>query len=375
MSRSAFIAVVGRPSAGKSTLVNTVCGHKVSIVSPVPQTTRNAVRGIKTDERGQLVFVDTPGFHDSDKKLNKKLRDVVQYSLEDADAVLYVVDATRAAGEEEGKILALLSTVKIPVIIALNKADLVAISRPDHLDELLGFIKADLPAAELFEISALNETGIDPLLQKLFDLAPEGNQWYPAEYYTDQDPAFRIAEIIREQVMNRTREELPHASYIEIDELSLDNAKRQPAFDDIDFDAIEEPYATVPVEAPPAQTADYPLGTPISNTEDSSEEEGVFPDIFDVPEQTPALSGDVQDLWDLPIAKRPKLTVRASILVERESQKGIVIGKGGSLIKIIRLESEKQLRDIFPWRIELDLRVKVNPKWRTDESLLKRIVH
>ena len=354
--RSAFVAIIGRPSAGKSTLINTLCGHKVSIVSPVPQTTRNAIRGIYNESRGQLVFVDTPGYHNSDRKFNKRLTNVVMASLNDTDIILYLVDMSRPMGEEETFLMGMISAAKRPVIVGLNKSDLVAASLSAHSNPALGAghdnqaeadgepvaspdihstdehekkspsvllaeLKAALieaiPQATTLEISATNGYGVKELKTALFAAAPEGQEWYPKEYYTDQDPSFRIAEIIREQVMNRTREEVPHAVYIELGDLELRS----------------------------------PSGELLSTGYDSSAD------------------------WDLPVTKRARLKFRASICVERDSQKGIVVGKGGSLIKAIREASEKQLREIFPWYVELELHVKVAPKWRSDDSLIERMIH
>ncbi|MCL2044681.1 MAG: GTPase Era [Treponema sp.] len=297
MKKAGFVAVVGRPSAGKSTLVNQVCGGKVAIVSPVPQTTRNAIRGIVNREGGsfgaggQLVFIDTPGRHLSEKKVNKKLMDISDQAMGDSDIILYVLDSTRPPGPEETEIAARLAPHSEKVIAAINKIDSGepvprendvrhnAAAYPDMTRAFLAQHLPDLAAERCFEISALTGDGIDSLLAALFDLAPEGEPFYGEEFYTDQEVDFRIAEIIREQAINRLREELPHTLRIEIADTQL-------------------------------------TGT---------------------------------SLW-----------VRAFIIVERESQKGIVIGKSGTMIKAIRLAALKELREIFDWDIELDLRVKAD---------------
>ncbi|MDR2951777.1 MAG: GTPase Era, partial [Treponema sp.] len=213
--KSAFVTLIGRPSVGKSTLLNKLCGEKAAIVSAVPQTTRNAIRGIVNREQGQLVFVDTPGRHNSPKKFNKKLTEVSARALGDTDLVLYVLDASRAAGPEEEAVAELLFPLMEKTAVAINKTDLKNADR----DATCEFVRKRLPAIQenrLFSISAHNGEGVDALLAALYDMAPEGDILYGEEYYTDQEPEFRIAEIIREQAINRLREELPHSLYVDI---------------------------------------------------------------------------------------------------------------------------------------------------------------
>jgi GTP-binding protein Era len=300
--KAAFTAVVGRPSVGKSTLVNCLCGEKVAIVSKVPQTTRNAIRGIVNRPQGQIVFVDTPGRHISGKKLNKKLLDVSSRSAEDADIVLYVLDAARLPAEEEEAIAQYLAETVFSrasaekLVIAVNKMD----DQNADYAKILEFLKPyfpNLPENRIFQISALKKEGIEPLLDSLFDMAPYGEPFYPEEYYTDQDVNFRIAEIIREKAINKLRQELPHAIYVEIADAELRDGE-----------------------------------------------------------------GENKKLW-----------VRAFIITERESQKGMVVGKGGEMIKSIRLAAQKDLNRIFDWKVELDLRVKTSRDWRHNDALLKRI--
>jgi len=283
MSKAAFVAIIGRPSAGKSTMVNKICGEKVSIVSAVPQTTRDAIRGILTREQGQLVFVDTPGRHKSEKKFNIKLSEISAKAVEDSDLILYVLDATRAPGPEEIEIAGLLAARQERAIAAVNKID----DKNADTARAREFISQYLQGLRCCEVSAKTGEGVEPLLEALYAMAPEGEAFYDAEYYTDQEVDFRIAEIIREKAINRLREEIPHALRVEIA--------------DTQFDA---------------------------NAENG----------------------------------RGKLWVRAFIVVERESQKGIVVGKGGLMIRAIRLAALKELDRIFDWKIELDIRVKSNNK-------------
>jgi GTP-binding protein Era len=288
---------------GKSTLVNLICGQKVAIVSPAPQTTRNAIRGIYTEDRGQLVFVDTPGRHRSEKKLNRKLISVSDRSMGEADIILYVLDATRPPGPEEEAVALALAPFADKTMGAINKID----SKGADAGVLGAFLRERLwpgetgsPPRRWVEISALEKRGTGELLSRLFEMAPGGEAFYPEDYYTDQEVSFRIAEIIREKAIVRLREELPHSIYVDVADLEL---------------------------------RDPPSG------------EG---------------------------AKR--LWVRAFIVTERESQKGMVVGKGGAMIKAIRQAAQRDLDALFDWKLELDLRVKTAGDWRHNDALLKRLI-
>ena len=292
--RTAIVAIIGRPSAGKSTFLNTACGEKVSIVSPVPQTTRNAIRGIVNGSRGQLIFIDTPGYHESEKKLNLRLRTITHDRLPESDCILYLVDACREPGREEEIIAEMLAPVAARVVVGINKTD-IATAKPAMIRLFLATHLPSVGNERIFEISAEKDTNIDPLLIKLFDLAPTGEPLYPEEFYTDQDVDFRISEVIREKAMLNTREEIPHAVYVEIADLEMRR--------------------------------------------------------------------NGKELW-----------VRAFLVVERESQKSMVIGKGASMIKRIREEAMRDLNKIFPYHIHLDLQVKVNKNWRQKDPILGRLL-
>lgn len=306
--RAGFVAIVGRPSSGKSTFLNTACGHKVSIVTPIPQTTRARVRGIVSRDSGQIVFLDTPGFHTSTKKFNQRMMGVVKESLNDADAVLLLFDASRRSGEEEETILAEVLQTGKPVVLAVNKADLEPAAaemrrraiqtRLESGTEASGEPPSPAQAETILTMNALDTTTVETVVRSLIPLLPEGEPFYPAEYYTDQDPAFRITEIVREKAMAFARQELPHAIYVGVQ----DSESGEP---------------------------DPTTGQPTS------------------------------------------LFVRVAIYVERESQKGIIVGKGGARIKEVREASEAEIGELFDYPVRLELRVKVKPKWRSDDSLLE----
>jgi GTP-binding protein Era len=288
--KSAFVAVVGRPSSGKSTLMNRACGGKIAIVSPLPQTTRNRVRGIMNAGGAQIVFIDTPGYHASERKFNRHLMGLVSSTIAEADMVLYVVDGSRAFGAEERALIGILTRAGKPMIIALNKEDLAGASREACLKELA----AAFPKAPLLSVSALKGKGMKALISLLADLAPEGDMMYPEDYYTDQTPDFRIGEIVREKAILHTREEVPHALYVKMEDLEFKEGGRL-------------------------------------------------------------------------------LNARGFILVERESQKGILVGKAGSVIKKIVKEAQAELAGIFPYTVRLDLRVKVDKDWRKNDALVRKL--
>ena len=279
--KCASIAIIGRPSSGKSTLLNTICESKVSITSPTPHTTRNAIRGIYTDSRGQLIFTDTPGFHISEKKFNRKMQDIAVASLEETDAVLYMVDATRKPGSEEDAITYMLSGLSVPVVCCINKKDILSDSQIEDAEQ---YLKKSMPGRTVLVASAKMDEGVDEILIELFKHAPEGHLLYDEDTWTDQNLEFRVSEIIREKAMNSVTEEIPYAIMVDVADLEY------------------------------------------------SAEEG-------------------------------KVWIRAFITVERESQKGIMVGKGGENIK-----------KIFPGsKLELDLRVRVNPKWKSNDMILSKV--
>lgn len=292
--KTAVVAIVGRPSAGKSTFLNTACQEPVSIVSPIPQTTRNAIKGIVNTSYGQLIFIDTPGYHDSDKKLNLRLKEVTESQLDGIDAVLYVIDSTRSAGEEEVHTAALLKEIQKQVVVAINKIDLPQ-SKPEAVRKFISENLPEIPGERILEISAEKDTGINEVLKAIYDISPEGQPMYNEELYTDQNLTFRICEVIRGEAINRLSDEIPHAVYVDVADVEHRNEGK-------------------------------------------------------------------------------KLWIRAFLCVERDSQKGIVIGKGAQKIKEIRLAATKQLNKIYLQKIDLDLQVKVDKNWRQKDHTLNKLI-
>ena len=292
--KTGVVAIIGRPSAGKSTFLNTACQEPVSIVSPIPQTTRNAIKGIVNTSLGQLIFIDTPGYHESEKKLNLRLRNVTESQLEGIDAVLYVIDATRIPGEEEALTARLIEKLQSKAVIAINKTDLKA-AKPMEIRKFISTVLPEVPGERIFEMSAEKDEGINEVLRGLYDICPQGDPVYDEEVYTDQDLTFRICEVIRGEAINRLTDEIPHAVYVEVADVEHRNEGK-------------------------------------------------------------------------------KLWIRAFLCVERESQKGIVIGKGAAKIKEIRMAAQKKLSEIYIQKIDLDLQVKVNKNWRQKDFTLTKLI-
>lgn len=291
--KTALVSIVGRPSAGKSTFLNTATQETVSIVSAVPQTTRNAIRGIVNTSMGQLVFVDTPGLHLSEKKFNLKLTAIAEENIKDSDEILYVLDSTRDHTDEEEMIAKLVAPFTKKLVVAINKIE-APLAKPENSRAFVHRTLPDLPDSRIVEMSAKEDKGVNDVLTALYDMAEEAPHLYPEEYYTDQEVEFRIAEIIRGEAINRLEQELPHAIYVNIKHMEM--------------------------------------------------------------------------------AKANLLKVRAEICVERDSQKGIVIGKGAQMIKTIRVESIKTARKIFPYRVDIELNVSVDKNWRQKDHVLNKLV-
>ena len=299
--KSGFVSFIGRPNAGKSTLLNRIVGQKLAIVSDKPQTTRTRVVGVKNYPDGQVVFVDTPGVHKPKHRMNVRMVDVALEAMRDVDLLTLVVDASVKQGPGDRYMLQLLKNVSTPVVLAFNKVDLVA--KPRLLPMIDEYRQAH-EFTEIVPISAVDGTNVDVLERLFLQHLPEGEPLYPPEYLTDQPERFFAAEIIREQVLRLTHDELPHSTAVAIDR-----------FDD-----------------------------PTESTEESGAERA-----------------------------RDLIEIYATILVERESQKPIVVGKGGAMIKEIGTAARQELMHYFERKVYLDLHVKVKSQWRDDERLLDEL--
>ncbi|HXH08128.1 MAG TPA: GTPase Era [Vicinamibacterales bacterium] len=287
--RSGFVSLVGRPNAGKSTLLNRLVGAKVAIVSDKPQTTRNRILAVRNRPDSQIVFLDTPGIHRPLHRMNVRMVDAALETLREVDVLVLVKDASEPVGRGDRFVLDLVRRASMPVLLALNKIDRIA--KPTLLP-LIDFYRREHAFAEIVPISALTGDGVDRLEALIVQHLPEGERLYPEDFLTDQPERVMIAEIIREKLLARTGAELPFTTAVAVDHL--------------------EEQARV-------------------------------------------------------------LRIYATILVERESQKPIVIGRAGDRIKQIGTEARLELEALLNTRIFLDLRVKVRADWREDERLLDEL--
>jgi GTP-binding protein Era len=292
VTRSGFIALAGRPNVGKSTLVNAIVGHKVAIVSDKPQTTRRAIRGVATRAgEWQAVLCDLPGVQKPRDVLTTRMQKRVENELGESDAVLMLLDAQSVGGPGDRFIAAALAAAPTPVTVALNKVD--RIRRPDTVLALQAAAELGLPDAEIFPISARTGEGVDALVAHLVAQLPEGPFYFPDDEISDLREEFFLAELVREQVLRRTRQEVPHAVEVQVEEVD-------------------------------------------------TREDGL-------------------------------ITVRAAVWVETESQKGILIGTAGRMIRDIGTAARREIERELAARVHLELSVRVRRAWRADDALLDRL--
>jgi GTP-binding protein Era len=288
MPRAGVVSLVGRPNAGKSTLINRIVGTKVAIVSDKPQTTRTRILAVKNYDDGQVVFVDTPGIHRPLHRMNVRMVDAAVETLREVDVVLLVFDASTRPGRGDEYVSGLLQYVKTPVVLVLNKIDLVAKAK---LLPLMEEVQRWHDFAAIVPVSAQTGDGVDRLERVLLEHLSEGEPMYPDDYLTDQPERTLVAETVREKVLLHTHAELPFSTAVIVDQ-----------FDEEERGRILRLYCT--------------------------------------------------------------------IFVEQESQKPIVIGRGGEMIKRIGTEARRDLELFFDTKVFLDLRVKVNPDWRDNDRAL-----
>ena len=286
--KSGFVAVIGRPNVGKSTLINKIVGQKVAITSDKPQTTRSRIQCILTDDDAQIIFLDTPGIHKPKFKLGEYMLKAAEGTLKEVDAIFFVVDATEKFGGGEKYILERLSATTKPVILVVNKVDLI---EREKILPIIADYSARRNFAAVVPISAADGTNVDALIVEAKNFLPEGVQYYPADMVTDQPERLIVAELIREKILHATQDEVPHSIAVDLDEFSArDN------------------------------------GT-----------------IF----------------------------IRATIYVERDSQKGILIGKGGAMLKKVGAAARPEIEMLLGTKIFLDLWVKVKRDWRNSVGALQ----
>ena len=286
--KSGFVTLIGRPNVGKSTLMNHLIGQKIAITSDKPQTTRNRIQTVYTDDRGQIIFLDTPGIHKAKNKLGEYMVNVAEHTLKEVDVVLWLVEPTTFIGAGERHIAEQLSKVSTPVILVINKIDTVKVQ-----EEILTFIAAYKDVcnfAEIVPLSALKEKNTDLLLDLIFKYLPYGPQFYDEDTVTDQPMRQIVAELIREKALHCLQEEIPHGIAVAIDSMKVRNKV---------------------------------------------------------------------------------MHIDATIICERDSHKGIIIGKKGSMLKKIGSTARYEIEKMLDQQVNLKLWVKVKKDWRDSEFLMK----
>lgn len=342
MTRSGFVAVVGRPNVGKSTLVNRLVGQKVAIVSDKPQTTRNRILAVVNRPAGQIVLFDTPGIHKPEHRLNRRMVDTALKSLDQVELVLWLADITQPYGPGDRYVCETLRRAKKPVMLGINKID--ALPKPRIL-EAIDRYRNVLPFVEIVPLSALQGDNVELLGERLLAHLPEGPPLYPDDFLTDQPERFFVSEMIREQILHLTREELPYSTGVVIDSF------KEP-----------EPEAGAPGgPGPAADTETAP------RSGDASDEAPDAPALLPESEPAPAAERDPRP------ARTPLVRIEASILVERDTQKAIIIGRGGSMLKAIGTAARREIEAFLGTRVFLGLFVKVRSHWREDPRALEQM--
>lgn len=287
--RSGFVSIIGRPNVGKSTLLNTILGEKVAIVTSKPQTTRNRILGIKTLSDTQIIFIDTPGIHKPRHRLGEIMVKTTMEALQEVDIILFMVEPHKLAGGDRG-IMELLKKVQSPVFLLINKIDII---KKTELLPIIDSFKEIYPFHEIIPLSALKQDGIHLLIKKICEYLPYGPRYYPDDIHTDLLERFMVSEIIREKVMEMTEEEVPHAVAVEI------------------TDWVER-------------------------------EDGL-------------------------------IAISSNIYVEREGQKGIIIGKRGAMLKSIGTAARIDIEQLLNTKVFLELWVKVKKDWRDKKGILTEL--
>ena len=294
--KSGFVTLIGRPNVGKSTLMNNLIGQKIAITSSKPQTTRNRIQTVYTDETGQIIFLDTPGIHKAQNKLGEYMDSVAERTLSEVDVVLWLVEPTTFIGKGEQHIAELLSATKTPVILVVNKIDTVEkcelLPVIDKYKDMVNF-KACVP------VSAATGENKEDLLETVFDLLPEGPMYYDEDVVTDQAERQITAELIREQALRRLKDEVPHGVAVVIDSMKEEKDT-----------SVRHSHKNI-------------------------------------------------------------MNIEATIFCERDSHKGIIIGKKGAMLKEIGTNARHQISDLLGMKVNLNLWVKVKKDWRNSDSLMK----
>jgi GTP-binding protein Era len=386
--KTGYVALVGRPNVGKSTLLNRLLGQKVAIVSDKPQTTRLSILGIKSSERGQIIFIDNPGIHKPLHKLNKRMMSFVYSALETADVICLLIDATQSYGHGDEFVLETLRQVTKPVFLLINKVDII---RKDKVLLIIDKYKDLFPFKEIIPISAFTGANLDVLEKCLYDRLPAADKIYGDQDLSDQSERFLLAELIREKILTHVTMELPFVTAVYIDQVERRAQADRPE------QAGETPLpaaAEITPEQPPEEAGGVIAShRTMEEAADRIVQEHIestrFEDRPSPESSSPGYDSHRTIRTGLPIKSSfrpdkkfkgkkarealPVTYVKASIFVERPNHRQIIIGRQGHLIKLIGIEARQDMEEYLDSRVYLDLQVKVRPNWRDSADVLDLI--
>jgi GTP-binding protein Era len=364
--KAGYVALIGRPNVGKSTLLNRLLGQKVAIISDKPQTTRVSILGVKTTSAGQIIFIDNPGIHKPLHTLNRRMMNFVYSALETADLICLLIDATEKYGHGDEFVVETLSKVTTPLFLLINKVDII---KKEKVLPVIERYKDLLPFREIIPISALKGTNLEVLEEQIYKVLPEAEKLFADDMITDRTLRFQLAEIIREKLLERVEEELPFVTAVLVEKIEeRQRIKNEP----------EGVQAGIPVGAEKSASS-------IGNSEDSDREADIWgASLPGSPVPAAASRGEAQGKRDAAsVAKslrrkrgkeRNKVAyLRATIFVEKDNHRKIVIGRHGKVIKEIGIAARREIEDVLDAKVYLDLKVKVKPRWRDSADVLDLI--
>ncbi len=339
-----YVTLIGRPNVGKSTLMNHLIGQKIAITSHKPQTTRGRIQTVYTDDRGQIVFLDTPGIHESKNKLGEYMVKVATKTMEEVDLILWLVEPSTFIGTGEHMIIDQLRECGKQVILVINKIDTVS---GEDLKSFIDAYKKEMEYADIVTVSALKSDNLDELMQRIFDRLPYGDPFYDDETLTDQSERDIVGEIIREKALRLLSDEVPHGIAVTVETMKTRRAA-----------------------APAKKKKSKHVHPPKKNANVAAKNVQGSGDAPDLEAMLAALKGGAKDAADVS-DETEIMDIEASIICERDSHKGIIIGKGGAMLKKIGSQARVDIEKLVGCKVNLQLFVKVRKDWRNDTVQMK----
>ncbi len=339
--KTGFVTLIGRPNVGKSTLMNHLIGQKIAITSNKPQTTRNRIMTVFTDDEAQMIFLDTPGIHDTKNKLGEYMTKVAKSTLEEVDLILWLVEPSTYIGEVEKSIIEELKKSKKPIILVINKIDTVS---AENLQKFEDAYTKEMDFARVVKVAALKGQNVDGVLATIKEFLPYGPALYDEDTITDQPERQIVAEIIREKALRLLQDEVPHGIAVTIETMRMREKKAEKPKKKRHQHPPKKSALEKQMQA--AMDEDLQDGPVVFSLDDMNAEEEVY---------------DPEGIMD----------IEATVICERDSHKGIVIGKGGAMLKRIGSAARKDIEELVGCQVNLQLFVKVRRDWRDDAQQMK----